>query len=243
MQSYMYNVNLLFYFIHSSYEDNEQDCSKLLSNSTDAILIDEASLSSSDSHKVDRDLDPKPTNNTSLVAEDSFIKLDATQLNIVENSSVVSIEIPIIMKRSEDNIKYEATNILFIEHHASDSDNHVIITNPGQMENSNISGSAVSKDEINKENIVKDNLNHQKWDSQDEKAEKVTLMPERPSKRKDSGTTHGAWRFKILLIFAACCIIGFYLIPFTVYGLQSRINPEMDYSNETNASSASVRML
>ena len=89
----------LFTILYSCYENSEEiqsDCSKSLSNSTDAILIDKVSLSSTtDGYVVSSDLEPKPT-----LIEDSCINLDATHLNVVENLSL-DIEIPIIIN-SED---------------------------------------------------------------------------------------------------------------------------------------------
>ena len=206
---------------YASNEEDQSDYSKSLGNSTEAILIDKASLSSSDSHVV---VDPKPTH-----------------LNAVENlSSVVNIEIPVIMKERED-IQHKTTNISFTGNHANDSGSHVIIVNSGGIVN-NISDSSAFKDEINKtENGY---LNHQKWNSQDGNTENVTSMPKNLSKTKkkdSSSTTHSAWRFKLLLIFGACCIIGCYLIPIAVYGIQSGGNDiDDDYSSEQNISSANV---
>ena len=195
------------------------DLSKLLSNSTDTISID--------SHAVGSDLGPRPTS-----VEDSCINLDATHLNVVENfSSVLNIEIPVIMKNNEDGINHETTSTSFIRNQGSD---------PG-----NISDSSLLKDKTNKTGniIVEHNLNHEKWNSQDENAQNVTSIPESHSKRKkmaSSGTTHSAWRFKILLIFAACCIIGCYLIPFAVYAIEYRSNKSEDFSNDKNISSVNV---
>ena len=195
------------------------DLSKLLSNSTDTISID--------SHAVGSDLGPRPTS-----VEDSCINLDATHLNVVENfSSVLNIEIPVIMKNSEDGINHETTNTSFIRDQGSD---------PG-----NISDSSLLKDKTNKTGniIVEHNLNHEKWNSQDINAQNVTSTPENHSKRKkmaSSVTTHSTWRFKILLIFAACCIIGCYLIPFAVYAFEYRSNKSEDFSNDKNISSVNV---
>ena len=226
---------MMFIHIRSCYasnEENQSDCSKSLSNSTDAILIDKVSLSSSDSHVVGSDLYLKPANKTCSV-EDSCVKLDATHLNVVENfSSAMNIEIPIIIKKSEDDIKHETTDTSFT---ASDSGSHVIIAN------------SLLKDDMNTtKNIVKDDLNQQKGNSQDESTENITSVPENLSKRKNmdsSGTTHNAWRFKVLLIFVACCIIGCYLIPFVAYAIQYEGDAEIsnDYSNEENITSANVR--
>ena len=179
---------------------------------------------------VGSDLEPKPTS-----VENSCINLDAIHLNIVDNlSPVLNIEIPVIMAKSEDDIKHETTNTSFTGNHASDSGNHIIIAN------------SLLKDDMNTtKNIVKDDLNHQKGNSQDDNTENVTSVPENLSKRKklDSlGTTHNAWRFKMLLIFGACCIIGCYLIPFAVYAIQFRSNTEIgdDYSDEKNVTSTNV---
>ena len=218
----------------------QSDFSKSLSNSTDAILIDKVSLSSTaDGHVVGSDLGPKST-----LVEESCINLDATHLNVVENlSSVLNIEIPVIMKNSEDGINHEVTSTTFTRNHASDPGSHVIIANSGGMENK-ISDSSLLKDETNKTgNIIEHNLNHEKWNSQDENAQNVIPIPENHSKRKkmdSSGTTHNAWRFKLILIFAACCIIGCYLIPFAVYAIEFRSNTSDDFSNDKNISSANV---
>ena len=219
-------------FLYSCYENNEDkqsDCSKSLRNSTNTIVIDKVSLNSSDSHVVGSDLGPK--------------------LNVVENlSSVLNIEIPVIMTNNEDNINHETTNISFTENHASDPGRHVTIANSrsGGMENK-ISDSPLLIDETNKTgNIIEHNLNNEKWNSQDENAQNVTSIPESHSKRKkmdSSVTTHNAWRFKLLLIFAACCIIGFYLIPFAVYAIELRSNTSDDFSNDKNISSANVSCL
>ena len=205
-------------------------------------MINKVSLSSSDSHVVGSDLGPKPT-----LVEDSCINLDATHLNVVENlSSVLNIEIPVIMKNSEDGINHETTNISFTENHASDPGSHVTIANSrsGEMENK-ISDSPLLKDKTNKTgNIIEHNLNHEKWNSQGEnRAQNVTSIPDSHSKRKkmdSSVTTHNAWRFKMLLIFATCCVIGFYLIPFAVYAIDFRSNTSDDFSNDKNISSANV---
>ena len=189
-------------------------------------MINNVSLRSSDSHVVGSDLEPK--------------------LNVIENFSLVlNIEIPVIMKNSEDDINHETTNISFTENHASNPGSQVTIANSrsGGMEN-NISDSPLLKDETNKTgNIIEHNLNHEKWNSQDENAQNVTSTPESHSKRKkmdSSVTTHNAWRFKISLIFAACCIIGFYLIPFAVYAIEFRSNTSGDFSNDKNISSVNV---
>ena len=237
--TYIINHYLMFIHICSCYannEENQSDCSKSLSNSTDAILIDKVSLSSSDSHVVGSDLYLKPANKTCSV-EDSCVKLDATHLHVVENfSSVVNIEIPIIIKKSEDDIKHETTDTSFTGNHTSDSGSHVIIAN-----------SLLENDMNTTKNIVKGDLNHQKGNSQDESTrENITSVPENLSKRKEmdsSGTTNNAWRFKVLLIFVACCIIGCYLIPFVDYAIQYEGDAEIsnDYSNEENITSANVR--
>ena len=229
-------------FLYSCYENNEEkvsDYSKSLNSSTDALLVDKVSLCSSDSHVVGSDLGQKPTS-----TEDSCINLDATHLNVVENlSSVLNIEIPVIMRNSEDDNNHETTNISFTVNHTSDPGNHVIIAKSGQIEN-NISDSSPLKDKTNKTgNVIEHNLNHEKWNSQDENAQNVTSTPESHSKRKkmdSSGTTHSAWRFKLLLIFAACCIIGCYLIPFAVYATQFRSSTSDDFSSVKNTSSANV---
>ena len=205
-------------------------------NSTDALLVDKVSLNSSDSYVVGSDLGPEPT-----LVEDSCINLDATHLNVVENlSSVLNIEIPVIMKNSEDDINHETTNTSFTGSHASNPGSHVdssemVIT---------ISDSSHLKDETNKTgNIIEDNLNHEKWNSQDENVQNVTPTPESHSKRKKmdtSGTTHNAWRFKLLVIFAVCCIIGCYLIPLAVNTTQFTLNTNKDFSNNKNISSANV---
>ena len=100
---------------------------------------------------VGSDLEPKPTS-----VENSCINLDAIHLNIVDNlSPVLNIEIPVIMAKSEDDIKHETTNTSFTGNYASDSGNHVIIAN------------SLLKDDMNTtKNIVKDDLNHQKGNSQ-----------------------------------------------------------------------------
>ena len=205
-------------------------------NSTDALLVDKVSLSSSDSHVVGNDLGPEPT-----LVEDSCINLDATHLNVVENlSSVLNIEIPVIMKNSEDDINHETTNTSFTGNHASDPSSHV---NSGEMVITN-SDSSHLKDETNKTgNIIEHNLRNENWSSQDENVQNVTPTPESHSKRKKmdtSGTTHHAWRFKLLVIFAACCIIGCYLIPFAVNTTQFTLNTNEDFSNDKNISSANV---
>ena len=131
---------------YASNEEDQSNYSKSLSNSTEAILIDKASLSSSDSHVV---VDPKPT----------------THLNVVENfSSVANIEIPVIMKEREEDIQHKTTNTSFTGNHANDSGSHVMIVNSGGIVN-NISDSSVLKDKaINKaKNIAKDDFNHQKY--------------------------------------------------------------------------------
>ena len=230
-------------FLYSYYENNEEkvsDYSKSLNSSTDALLVDKVSLSSSDSRVVGSDLGQKPTS-----TEDSCINLDATHLNVIENlPSVLNIEIPVIMPNSEDDNNHETTNTSFTENHESDPGTHVIIAKSGQMEN-NISDSSFLNDETNKtRNIVEDDLNHEKWNSQDENAQNVTSIPEGQSKRKkmdSSGTTHSAWRFKLIIIFAACCIIGCYLILFAVYAIQFRSNTsDNDFSSVKNTSSANV---
>ena len=189
-------------------------------------MIDNVSLRSSDSHVVGSDLGPK--------------------LNVVENlSSVLNIEIPVIMKNSEDDVNPETNNISFTENHASDPSSQVTIANSrsGGMEN-NISDSPLLNDKTNKTgNIIEHNLNHEKWNSQDENAQNVTSIPDSHSKRKkmdSTVTTHSAWRFKISLIFPACCIIGCYLIPFAVYAIELRSNTSDDFSNDKNISSANV---
>ena len=212
-------VFLHIFYIRSCYENN----------STDALLVDKVSLSSSDSRVVGNDLGPEPT-----LVEDSCINLDATHLNVVENlSSVINIEIPVIMKNSEDDNNHETTNTSFTGNHASDPGNHVIIANSGEMVNT-ISDSSLLKDETS-------NLHH--GNSQDENAQNVTPTPEscpRKKKMDSSGTTHSAWRFKLLLIFVACCIIGCYLIPFAVNTTQFTRNTNEDFSNDKNISNANV---
>ena len=87
------------------------------------------SLSSSNSHVVGSDLDPKiHTNKTCDSVKDSCM---STHL---ENfSSVVNIEIPIIIKDGEDDIKHAPT------------DSHMISTNFDKMEDNDVSGSSVPK--------------------------------------------------------------------------------------------------
>ena len=235
--SYVHN----YVFIYSCCEENQSDYSKSLNNGTDALLVDKISLSSSDCHVVGSDLGPKPT-----LVEDSCINLDATHLNVVENmSSVLNIEIPVIIKNSEDDINHEATNTSFTENHTNDPGSHVIIANynSGGMVNT-ISDSSLSKDETNKTgNIIEHDLHHEKWNSQNENAQNVIPTPKSHSKRKKmdtSGTTHNAWRFKLLLIFVACCIVGCYLIPFAVNATQFRTHTSEDFSNDKNISSANV---
>ena len=220
--------------MHSYYASNEDQLgySKSLSDSIEAILIDKAFLSISDSHVVNI-VDPK----------------SATNLDAVENfSSAVNIEIPVIMKESEEDIQHETTNTSFTGNHANDSGSHVMIANSGGIVN-DISDSSILKDGTNKtENIIKEDLNHEKWNSQDGNTKSVTSMPKNLSKTKkkdsSSSTTHSAWRFKLLLIFGACCIIGCYLIPLAVYGIQYGGNDiDDDYSSEQNISSANVCML
>ena len=216
--------------MRSYYASNEEDqsgYSKSLSDSIEAILIDKASLNISDSHVVNV-VDPKP----------------ATNLDAVENfSSAVNIEIPVIMK---EDIQHETTNTSFTGNHANDSGSHAMIANSGDIVN-DISDSSILKDGTNKtENIIKEDLNHEKWNSQDGNTKSVTSMPKNlsKSKKKDSSssTTHSAWRFKLLLIFGACCIIGCYLMPLAVYGIESGSNDiDDDYSSEQNISSANVR--
>ena len=217
---------------YASNKEDQSDYSKSLSYSIEAILIDKASLSISDSHVVNV-VDPK----------------SATNLDAVENfSSVVNIEILVIMKESEEDIQRETTNTSFTGNHGNDSGSHVMIANSGDIVN-NISDSSILKDGTNKtENIVKEDLNHQKWNSREGNTKNVTSMPKNlsKSKKKDSSssTTHSAWRFKLLLIFGACCIIGCYLIPLAVYGIQYGGNDiDDDYSSEQNIFSANVRML
>ena len=225
---------LILHFYISCYENNEERQSDCSNNSTDTIVIDKVSLSSSDSH-------------VGQILNNIKFWPKITNPNVVENlSSVLNIGIPVIMKNSEDDINHETANTSFTENHASDPGSHVTIANSrsGGMEN-NISDYSLLKDEANKTgNIIEHDLNHEKWNSQNENAQNVTSILESHSKSRkmdSSGTTHNAWRFKILLIFAACCIIGCYLIPFAVNAIQfSSNNTNEDFSNDKNISNANV---
>ena len=162
---------------------------------------------------VSNDLDHELTNITCSV-EDSHVNLDTAHLNVVENfSSVVNIEVPIIIKDSEDDIQHATTN-------------------PSQSKDNDISDSSVLKDKAMNEakNIAKDDLNHQKH---------AKKMKRSTSSASVSSTTCSAWRFKILIIFGACFITGCYLVPFTIYYVtQTGGNAEIDVYDK-NASSVS----
>ena len=163
-------------------------------------------------------------------AEDSCITLDATHLDIAKNSnSVVNIEIPIIVKGKKDGIKLEAIKSF----QGSDIDSHVI-ANSSEMENE-ISDSAILKAKMNE--VEKRNF----------RDENTTSVPENLSIKKKTNSsivTHNACLCKMYLSFAACCIIGIYLIPFAVFAIQSRNNTKKDFdyslTNEKNTSSANV---
>ena len=87
------------------------------------------SLSSSNSHVVGSDLDPKiHTNKICGSVEDSCMSTHFENF-----SSVVNIEIPIIIKDSEDDIKHAPT------------DSHVNTINFGKMKNNDVSGSSIPK--------------------------------------------------------------------------------------------------
>ena len=81
---------------------------------------------------VGNDVDPKkPTNKVCGSIEDSCM---STHL---ENfSSVVNIEIPIIIKNSEDDIKHALT------------DSHMISTNFDKMKDNDVSGSSIPKGKV-----------------------------------------------------------------------------------------------
>ena len=179
----------------------------------------------SSSDKTGSDHDTKFTTK----AEDSCITLDTTHLDVARNSnSVVNIEIPIIMKDKKDGIKLEAIKSVFVETQGSDIDSHVIATC-----SNDISDSVILKAKMNEVEIH--NLRN----------ENITSVPENlfiKRKTNSSIVTHKACLCKMYLSFAACCIIGIYLIPFAVFAIQSRNNTEkdLDYSSEKNTSSANV---
>ena len=81
---------------------------------------------------VGSDLDPKiHTNKICGSVEDSCMSTHFENF-----SSVVNIEIPIIIKDSEDDIKHATT------------DSHVITTNFGKMKNNDVSGSSIPKGKV-----------------------------------------------------------------------------------------------
>ena len=161
----------------------------------------------------------------------------------------MNIENPIIMKTSEDDIKHTTTDISFTESRVSDSEGHIIIDDPNQMEN--ISDFSILKDEAIKARNIED---HQRCNSLDENTENYVIsLPKHFTKRKkmkrsissrnQGGTTCDTWCSKMLLIFGVCCIIGCFLIPFVAYNVtqtRGRSETEADYSHDKNISSAKV---
>ena len=146
---------MLMLFYNRWYEKNKGDRVQLLSNRNhNEPSISSDDIEASSSSNCNTNLDHKP------MSKDAYgcINLDATHLNVADNFSlVVNIEIPIIIKNSEDGIRHAAANVSLTESHASDSDNHVIITDLCQTDFSTL------EDEINKaQNINQGDHNHQR---------------------------------------------------------------------------------
>ena len=137
-----------------------------------------------------------------------------------------------------------------IEDGINDNPGHRITTKPNQMENgSSISDSSALDDTtINADKTTEDNLNHQRCISQDEGIENNTAsMPIRKKIQHNisSGSlnSRSALCCKVSVIFGVCCVIGFYLIPITLYCVsQTKDNPKTDpkFSHEKNTSTAKV---
>ena len=216
---------------------NEGDHVQLLSNRNhNEPSISSDNVEALSSSKCNTNLDHKPMSKDA----NGYMNLDATHLNVVDNfSSVVNIEIPITMKNSEDGIRHAAAEVSLTESHASDSDNHVIITDLCQTDFSTL------EDETNKaQNINQGDHNHQRKSrlKNTENTIPKNASKERKIKRSISLTSMGIstyngvpeyWNFLS------------HWIPFALYYLTQTTDSETDadYSHEINISNVSVDLI
>ena len=191
---------------------------------SNAVLIEKVKLSNYNTCVVDSlsqeaTIDANQTENTST---DSFI-MPVIHLSFAGNtSSIVNIE------------SSTGTN-------TTQTTSHISSVNPVIIESSN----EIENDTGNSDLQNSGNLNHQSCISQDETSENGghnTHSVNQEMKRNSDSPSIGAIKtqhYKVLLVFAMCCIIGFCMVPIIFYYVsQTGDNTvtDLEYSHEKNIS-------
>ena len=209
--------------IYNSYEENQHN---------NVMKIRKVSLSNNDSHAVSPNIEQKTTIDTSSPVTDSRMNLG----NSCVTSSVICIE-SLTATEDDANVISEIPVV-----HSISKINPAESLNR-KLDNSN-EFSAVKDEGINAPNTTQDYLNHPIYISTTEN-NSVSMPPRRQKSNisltslstNDVGTT----RYKVLLVFAVCCIIGCCLLP-TIFYYVSRtksrvatIDPEYSYRKNNSA--------
>ena len=191
------------------------------------MLMDTESLSNCDAHVTGPDLDLETTADTYQVKNSSINPCVVCHIHFVNISSVLSTE---NLTDTKDDVN--TTPVV-----------SPIAENPNtKMENNSTSDFLALQDNRINSNTAQDNFNHQKYTSQVEITEtNVASMPNsiRQKIRLTSIGIINTLRYKIVLVFAACCIIGCCLMPIILYYVSQTVNndtTDYEYSHWKNIS-------
>ena len=196
------------------------------------MKIRKVSLSNNDSHTVSPNIEQETTIDTSNPVTDSRMNLDNSSvtftvqciesLTAIEDDANVISEIPVMHSTSKIN---SAENL------------------NRKLDNSN-DFTAMKDERINLHNTTQDYLNHHAYISNPEKdgASKPQIFLKRQKSNTSLASTNsiGTLRYKVLLVFAICCIIGCCLMPTIFYYVsqaKSRVaTADPEYSHRKNDS-------
>ena len=210
------------FLFYNSYEDNQH---------SNVMKIRKVSLSNNDGDAVSSNIEQKTIIDTSSPVTDSRMNLDDSCVT----SSVICIE-SLIATKDDANVISEVPIMHSISKITPAESLH------RKLDNSNDS-SPVKDERINAHNTTQD-LNHHAYISNPENdgASMPQNFPKRLNSNISLGSTNGVGtlRYKVLLVFAVCCIIGCCLMPTIFYYVsqtKSRVAAtDPEYSHRKNNS-------